>query len=105
MSPFAVADATVELTVGAELLVWIDPQPEERQFASLAALEPDGAAVFLGNCIPAWTPAFDGYVERHGRGLTGAELFTRILVDPEGPEAVAFRSSAEAATSAGPADS
>lgn len=29
MSPFAVDDATVELTVGAELLVWLDPrQPE-----------------------------------------------------------------------------
>jgi hypothetical protein len=105
MSPFAVDDATVELTVGAELLVWLQPQPEERRFASLAALEPDGAAVFLGNCIPAWTPAFDRYVERNGRGLTGAELLTRLLVDPNGPEATAFRSSEEAATPAGPTDS
>ena len=105
MSPFAVDDATVELTVGAELLVWLDPQPGERQFASLAALEPDGDAVFIGNCIPAWTSAFDRYVERHGRGLTGAELLTRLLFDPSGPEATAFRSSDEAATSAGPADS
>jgi hypothetical protein len=102
MSPFAVDDATVELTVGAELLVWLEPQPKERRFASLAALEPDGAAVFLGDCIPAWTPSFDRYVERHGRGLTGAELLTRILGDSNGPEAAVFRSSDEATTPAGP---
>lgn len=105
MSPFVVDDAAVTVAVGAELLVWLPPQPEDRRFASLAALEPDGDAVFLGNCIPAWTPAFDRYVERHGRGLTGAELLTRLLVDPNGPEATAFRSSEEAATPAGPTDS
>jgi hypothetical protein len=106
MSPFAVDDAAVTVAaVGAELLVWLPPQPEDRRFASLAALKPDGAAVFLGNCIPAWTPAFDRYVERHGQGLTGAELLTRLLVDPNGPEATAFRSSEEAATPAGPTDS
>jgi hypothetical protein len=104
-SRFAVDDATVEVTVGAELLVWLAPQPADRRFANLAALEPDGEAVFLGNCIPAWTGAFDRYVQRHSRGLTGAELLTRILVDPDGPEATAFRSSDEAATLAGPADS
>jgi hypothetical protein len=102
MSPFQLDDASVEVTVGAELLVWLEPQPEERRLASLAALEPDGDAVFLGDCIPAWTPSFNRYVERRGRGLTGAELLTRILVDPNGPEAVAFRSSDETATPAGP---
>jgi hypothetical protein len=44
MSPFQLDDASVELTVGAELLLWLEPKPEERRFARLAALEPDGDA-------------------------------------------------------------
>lgn len=104
MSPFQLDDATTALGGGAELLVWLQPQPEDRRFVGIAALEPDGDAVFLGDCVPSWTPAFDGYVERHGRGRTGAELLTGILLDPDGPDATAFRASDEGATPAGPTD-
>ena len=105
VSPYQLADAVAEIDSSARLLVWFSPQGEDppvASFASLVALEPDGDVVFLGDCVPGWTAAFAAYVEAEGRGLTGAELLTRILVDPEGPEALAFRASDAAQTLAGP---
>jgi hypothetical protein len=108
LSPYQLRDATAELTNGAELLVWIRPQPgrppNEPPFASTAAVEPDGDVVILGDCVPAWTPAFARYAARNGEDLTAGELLRRILVEPEGPRAIAFRASDEAGILAGPTD-
>lgn len=103
VSPFDVTDATTEIGAGASLLVWMRPAIEGRRFASLAAFEPSGDVVFLGDCKPAWTPAFARFVEANGGGRSASEVLTAILVDPEGQEAVTFRASAEASTPAGPA--
>lgn len=99
---FTAADARAEVDAGAELLVWVRPQGSGPTFASLAALGPDGEIAFLGDCHPGWNPAFNGYAARVEGGLTAAELLTRIVVEPAGPEAEAFRASPEAEVPAGP---
>lgn len=99
---WAAADAFAQLDAGAELLVWVRPQETGPTYASLAALGPDGAVAFLGDCRPGWTPAFDAYATRQGGGLSAAELLTRIVAAPGGPEAQAFLASPEAEVPAGP---
>ena len=79
---YHLADAQDEVAAGAELVVWMRRQPSGPRFAGVAAVEGDG--------------------EAHGGDLTSGELLTKILVEPSGPEATAFRASKEAATLAGP---